>query len=658
MRIERVLIANRGEVVERIVRTCRRMGIATVAVYSDADHDARFVELADAAVRLGGLMAADSYLAQERVIAAALRSGADAIHPGYGFLAENSEFARRCGDAGLIFIGPEADTIATMGDKVAAKGVVSAAGVRLLPTVELEPGQVGAPEVQSLGFPVIVKATAGGGGKGMHVVNDPDGLGAAVQRAQRESVSAFGDGRVFLEPYLTSVRHIEVQVFGDTHGTIAVLHERECSLQRRHQKVVEEAPSPAVSPELRLDLGDAAARVAQAVSYTGAGTVEFLLTQDGAFYFLEMNTRLQVEHAVTEQVTGLDLVELQIRIAQGEPLPPEACDPPMRGSAIEVRLYAEDPSKAFAPSAGELERFELATNGLRVESGVRTGDVVTPYYDPMLAKLIAHAPTREEGALRLASRLAESQIYGIETNRDLLVRLLRSPRFLENNLDTGFLDGPAAEELAVPLAVPQLEAEHAIAAALAGQAARRAAAPELAGLPSGWRNNRSIPQRERFEGRAGPWTVSYAITRDGVHAEAAGRDLTVAAEEVPHCDPRRVDLVIDGVRHRFSIHRRPGRAWVTGHGAASAFELVPRYPASEREYRGTLSAPMPGVVLSVHVTVGEQVAQGDVLATLEAMKMEIEIVAPEDGLVAELSVTVGELVEAGRLLAVIEPASG
>jgi propionyl-CoA carboxylase alpha chain len=651
VRIRRILVANRGEVVERVIRTARRMGIETIAVYSDADRDARFVDLADAAVPIGGRTPTESYLNQDSILAAAAAAGADAVHPGYGFLAESAEFARRCSSAGLVFIGPSPETIELMGDKVSAKARARAVGVPLLDTVPVEEGAE--PDVSRLRWPLIVKAAAGGGGKGMHIVERPEELAIVLERAQREAASAFGDGRVFVEPYLSGARHIEVQIFGDLDGSIAVLHERECSIQRRYQKIVEEAPSTAVDDVLRARLGDAARDIAASVDYLGAGTVEFLLSGDD-FYFLEMNTRLQVEHAVTEEITGLDLVELQIRVACGEPLPPDALTPRLNGCAIEVRLYAEDPTENFAPATGRLAQFELADYGVRVESGVASGDIVTPFYDPMLAKIVSHADDRSVAAGRLAARLAESRIEGIATNRDLLVRLLRDEEYLANLVDTQFLERPAAAGLFDPLASPEIEAEHALAAALAAQARRRLTSTQLWSLPSGWRNNRTAPALTVLRGRHDTWRVSYAFERSGLEATAVGERLTVTVSDAPSVGDEHVVLVVGGVRHRYTVSLIGERAWIGGHGASSVLDVQPRFPSVEIDQRGTLAAPMPGLVLSVNVQVDDNVAAGDIVAILEAMKMEIEIVAPVAGRVAAVNVESGSQVDAGKIVAVIE----
>jgi len=438
--ISKLLIANRGEIAARVIRTAHALGLATVAVYSDPDADAPYVTLADEAVRLPGAAPADTYLRGDLLIAAATHTQADAVHPGYGFLSENAAFARACAAAGLIFVGPAPATITAMGDKVAAKAMMAAAGVPVLPSITVDATGEHQDAAAQVGFPLLVKAAFGGGGRGMRLVDDPAQLEEAVKSARREAAAAFGDGTVFLERYIPDPRHIEVQILGDAHGDVIHLFERECSIQRRYQKIIEEAPSPAVDGELRQALTEAAVTAGRAVGYTGAGTVEFVLDRDGSFYFLEMNTRLQVEHPVTEEITGLDLVELQLRIAEGEPLPPEARQAAIGGHAIEVRLYAEDVPAGFLPVTGTLHRFAIPSGpGLRVDAGYQDGSEISPHYDAMLAKVIARGRTRADAARRLARALQTAEIHGVTTNRDLLAGILREPDFLAGATDTGYL---------------------------------------------------------------------------------------------------------------------------------------------------------------------------------------------------------------------------
>ncbi|MFI7072455.1 ATP-binding protein [Micromonospora sediminicola] len=664
--ITTLLVANRGEIARRVLATCRALGVATVAVHSDADADAPFVAEADQAVRLPGNTPAETYLRVDLILDAARRSGADAVHPGYGFLAENAEFAAAVTDAGLTWVGPSAKAIAAMGDKMAAKALLADAGVPMLPTWT-DPGQV-------TDFPVLVKASAGGGGRGMRIVRDAAGLAEAVAGARREAAAAFGDGTVFIERYVERGRHVEVQIFGDTHGTVVALGVRDCSIQRRHQKIVEEAPG-VLPDEVRERLHEAAVAAGRAVDYVGAGTVEFLLAPDGRVHFLEMNTRLQVEHPVTELTTGLDLVRLQLLVAEGEPLPVTTTPAP-DGHAIEVRLCAEDPAQGFRPATGTLHRFAVPgvgaefgpTRGLRLDSGVVDGSTVGVHYDSMLAKLIAWAPTRAEAARALAGALARAEVHGVATNRDLLVRVLRSEEFAAADVDTGFLErhpevfAPLLPAAQLPLA--------ALAAALAGAAARRAAAPVLAGLPSGWRNVPAVPQVTRFH----DIEITYRLTRTGTLAEWERRGplLTPEVEEGPPVntgptpDPAQVELVsaapdrvvldVDGVRRAFRVHRVGSSVFVDGPDGAASLTELPRLPRPAAELAaGSLLAPLPGAVTRVHVEVGQRVAAGDLLLTLEAMKLEHPVLAPADGVVAELPVPAGGQVETGAVLAVVDP---
>lgn len=654
--IERLLVANRGEIARRVFATCRALGVETVAVHSDADASAPFVREADQSVRLPGNTPSETYLRIDLILDAARRTGADAVHPGYGFLAENADFAAAVTDAGLTWVGPPAKVIAAMGDKLAAKAMLADAGVPMLPSWT-DPDEV-------TDFPVLVKASAGGGGRGMRIVRSAEELPEAVASARREAAAAFGDGTVFIERYVERGRHVEVQIFGDTHGTVAALGVRECSIQRRHQKIIEEAPG-VVGAELRERLHEAAVAAGRAVDYVSAGTVEFLLAPTGEFFFLEMNTRLQVEHPVTELTTpvGLDLVRLQLLVAEGDPLPEHGQHPTARGYAVEVRLCAEDPAQGWRPATGTLHRFDvpqvdrefgwLQRAGLRLDSGVAAGSEVGVHYDSLLAKVIAVAPTRSEAVRALAGALARAELHGVATNRDLLVRVLRSPEFAAGEIDTGFLD--RHPEVFAPLLPAEQVPVTALAAALAAAAHRRATASVLGGLPSGWRNVPAVPQVTRFAGPDGEIEVRYRLDRTGGLAEwstdPSAADATVALVEAT---PDRVVLDVDGVGRAFRVHRVLSTVFVDGPDGAASLTELPRLPLPTAEVAaGSLLAPLPGAVSRVHVQVGQRVAAGEPLLTLEAMKLEHPVLAPTDGVVAELPVPAGGQVRTGDVLAVV-----
>jgi propionyl-CoA carboxylase alpha chain len=769
----KVLIANRGEIAVRIARTCRAMGIGTVAVHSDVDEHALHVAACDEAVRLGGASPAESYLRGDALVEAALRTGAEAIHPGYGFLSEAAGFARQVRDAGLTWVGPSPEAIAAMGDKLAAKARMAAAGVPLVPGMDLAADLDAVTELDldhvaaDIGFPVMVKAAAGGGGKGMRVVHDPAELHDAIASARREAGGAFGDDRVFLERYVAHPRHLEVQVIGDAHGTVLHLFERECSVQRRHQKVVEETPSPGITPAVREALGQAAVAAARAIRYVNAGTIEFIaddavLTRlrDGdasvdphdAFAFLEVNTRLQVEHPVTEEVvrvvdrsTGglerLDLVRLQLLVAAGEPLPFAQDAIVQRGHAIEVRLYAEDPTNDYLPQTGTLHAYAPASlPGVRWDSGVRAGDQIPTHYDPMLAKVIAWAPSRREAARLLARELDTSVLVGATTNRDLLVAVLRDPVFLAGDTTTSFLGqrfpggqavsggaggdggdsaeavgaGDSAEEstVALPSAAVVRRRTALIASTVSGALARRASALVLGTLPAGFTNAQAFDQATVFDVDGEPTTVRYRQARDGgwrvrlvpgdapeddgphreasehrvvVHAAgdgavarvlgaartvgaalggrgylAAGGKLGSGTHLAADADaaaavPTVLDLEVDGHRQRVTIARAGGEVHV---GTTSGRVVVverPRFPtAAGEEVAGATLAPMPGAVVLVAVEPGAVVGKGDLLVTVEAMKMEHRITAPFAGTVGEVRVAAGDQVDAEQVLVLVE----
>ena len=651
MPITKLLVANRGEIARRVFRTARAMGIATVAVHSDADAHAPFVRDADEAVRLPGNTPAETYLQAELVVDAARRSGADAVHPGYGFLSENAEFARLVEAAGLVWVGPPADAIETMGSKLGAKELMQKAGVPTLPWAT-DPA-----DAADVGYPLLVKASAGGGGRGMRIVREASGLDGAVEGARREAGSAFGDDTVFLERYLDAPRHIEIQVFADTHGNVVSLFERECSIQRRHQKIVEESPSPAVDDDLRQQMGDAAVAAAKAVGYVGAGTVEFVWSDASKeFFFLEMNTRLQVEHPVTELITGLDLVRLQLLVAAGGALPAEALSPSINGHAIEVRLYAEDATKDFLPVTGTLRAFDVPEDMVRVDSGFEAGSVVSPFYDAMLAKVIAHAPTRQEAAATLESALRRSRLHGVTTNRDLLVGILRSDDYLSGRTDTAFLDRNPPADLARSSLDDAGRRAHALAAALAVQARNRENARVLAFAPSGWRNNPSQPQTLTLHADGADTTVTYAINRDGITASVD----EVAVEAVMHsATTTSVDVTVDGVRRSYAVALTGDVADVDSALGSSSYTIVPRFPDHSHDaVAGSLVAPMPGSVVRVLVEPGDAVVAGQALVVLEAMKMEHTVSAPADGAVSDVQVSAGQQVEAGAVLVVVTEEQG
>ncbi len=655
-RFEKILVANRGEIARRVLRSLREMGIAGVAVYSDADAGAPHVADADEAVRIGPPPSRESYLAIDRILTAAQSVGADAVHPGYGFLAENADFAERCAEAGLVFIGPPPDAIRKMGSKIEAKAIAEAAGMPVVPGVSgagLDDRSLAA-AARKLGLPILVKASAGGGGRGMRIVREKGELREALAAARREAASAFGDDTLLLERYLEAPRHVEIQILADAHGHVIHCFERECSIQRRFQKIVEEAPSPALDDALRHRMGAAAVSVGKAIDYVGVGTVEFLVDAAGAFYFLEMNTRIQVEHPVTEAVTGLDLVRLQILAAQGEPLALSQEDLAIEGHAVEARLYAEDPETGL-PAAGRVALWEpAALPGIRTESGVAAGTEVGVHYDALLAKIIAHGATRGEALHRLTRALRRLGVAGVTTNRDLLLAVLTHPAFQAGEIDTHFLERqvpPAARRGARDPAADRL---HAIAAALHHcERRRRLPGPLPPSLPSGWRNNRWRAQEVSFEIGGEPIAVCYVATGGGrFEVEVAGATSQVVVSDAGDDG---LALEVDGVRRRFRISIADDRTFV--HGPLGSAELVeiPRFPSARREeIAGGCVAPMPGVVRQVCVAVGDRVEKGAVLLVLEAMKMEHPLTAHAAGVVKEVRVEVGQRVDPDAVLIVVE----
>lgn len=621
--IKRLLVANRAEIASRVFRTCRELGIETVAIHSDADAELPYVREADVAVHLPGNAPSETYLRADLVIEAAQRSGADAIHPGYGFLSENAEFARAVTAAGLIWVGPTPESIDAMGSKIEAKRIMKAAGVPVLEAPD---------EPTEADLPLLVKASAGGGGRGMRVVRTLAELPGEIEKAQAEAASAFGDGTVFVEPYVEQGRHVEVQVVG-SH----VFGERDCSLQRRHQKVVEEAPAPLLREEVRAALHEAARRAAEAVDYRGAGTVEFLYDPaTERFFFLEMNTRLQVEHPVTELVHGVDLVAAQLAVAEGREVPTGSPG----GHAIEVRLYAEDPAADYQPQSGTLTTFEIPLeDGIRVDAGFESGSTVSTHYDAMLAKVIAYAPTREAAARKLAGVLSRAKIHGLVTNRDLLVQILRDETFLSGRVSTDFLGR-------VPEPDPGVGLRHtthsAVAAAIALAEQAKAARTVQRGIPVAWRNVVSQPQRTVFEEATVEWYGGFAGYRvDGHTVVAAGPDA--------------VTLETDGVRTTYSVAVNGAAVDVDSPRGHVRLTRVPRFvDPAEQVASGSLLAPMPGTVVSVNVEAGQAVTAGQPVLVLEAMKMQHTVKAPTDGVVAQIDVKAGAQVAAGEVLAVVE----
>ena len=645
-----ILIANRGEIACRVIRTARRMGIATVAVYSDADADAAHVALADQAFRIGPPPARDSYLRGDVILDVARRSGAQAIHPGYGFLSENAAFAEACAEAGMVFIGPPPAAIRAMGDKAASKALMEQAGVPLVPGYHgaAQDAAVLQAAAEQIGFPVLIKASAGGGGKGMRVVRDNASFGAELAGARREALAAFGDDRVLIERYLQRPRHVEIQVFADTLGHCVSLFERDCSVQRRHQKIIEEAPAPGLSDTLRRAMGDAAVAAARAVGYVGAGTVEFIV-EDGGFHFMEMNTRLQVEHPVTEAITGQDLVEWQLRVAAGQALPLRQDELTIDGHAFEARIYAEDPARDFLPSVGTIAELHLP-QWARIDSGVRPGDAISPNYDPMIAKLIVHGPDRAAALGRLRAALGACAVAGVQTNLRLLGQIAAHPAFAAQDIDTGFI-ARHVPDLSLPPPPPA-----AIAAAVLAVLGARAAAARRAddsqspwGGGQGWRMNLAMAQQillrvqdVQVSVTAAPaqhgWQLSWEGAACHAHMAAPGR-IVIDDASLP------VRVMADGAGFTVALD---GQSWRLDEQDALA--------APDAQAAGSLrvQAPIPARVASIGVAVGEAVTRGQVLLVLEAMKMELSLTAAADGVVAQIRCAAGDMVQEGVDLVLFE----
>ncbi|MBI4998763.1 MAG: acetyl/propionyl/methylcrotonyl-CoA carboxylase subunit alpha [Rhodocyclales bacterium] len=655
-----ILIANRGEIACRVIRTARRLGVRSVAVYSEADATARHVRLADAAVCIGPAAARESYLNSERIIAAAQETGAQAIHPGYGFLSENEDFAAACAAAGLVFIGPPVAAIRAMGSKSAAKALMEKAGVPLVPGYhgDRQDADFLADEARRIGWPVLIKASAGGGGKGMRIVRSAPEFADALASCQREAASSFGDDRVLIEKYLERPRHIEMQVFGDTQGNVVHLFERDCSVQRRHQKVLEEAPAPGMSAERRAAMGRAAVDAARAVGYVGAGTVEFIVGSDGSFHFMEMNTRLQVEHPVTEMITGLDLVEWQLRVAAGEPLPLTQEQLAIRGHALEARIYAEDPDKGFLPSTGRLVHLVPPVESLsvRVDTGVEEGDAITPYYDPMIAKLVVHGETRERACARMLQALAQYRVVGVANNIEFLSRLVACPAFAQADLDTGLIERQQDFLFPLQVAIPR---EAWLAAALAELLREQSAADAAARRDTdphspwhrrdGWRVNLGVSRRLTFRSGETTRLIDVAYSGKAYRLEFDGQATLASGEMLPGSQLRAdfggsrsaATVVVAGEKRHVFLH---GRCFVLA-------AVDPLYHAGEGGgAEGGLTAPMPGKVIALLASPGAQVDKGSPLLILEAMKMEHTICAPAAGTVRSFRYAVGEQVADGAEL--------
>ncbi|MCF4994886.1 acetyl-CoA carboxylase biotin carboxylase subunit [Pseudomonas syringae] len=650
--IQKILIANRGEIACRIQRTAQALGYRTVAVFSDADADALHVHMADQAVNIGPAPVAQSYLNIPAILDAARRSGADAIHPGYGFLSENAEFAQACAEANLTFIGPSVDAIELMGSKRRSKIAMLAAGVPCIA------GYQGAEqddatllrEAERIGFPLMIKASAGGGGRGMRLVHSADELPAQLRTARSEALNGFGSDELILEQALIDPRHVEVQVFGDQHGNLIHLGERDCSIQRRHQKIIEEAPCPVMTDELRQAMGEAALKAGRAVNYVGAGTVEFLLDANGRFYFLEMNTRLQVEHPVTELITGLDLVAMQLSVAEGRPLPLAQDQLRLNGHAIEVRLYAEDPAQGFLPQTGRIEAWEPALlEGVRIDHGVRSGQWVSPFYDPMLGKIIAHGATREEARRKLLRAVQNSVLLGVQSNQRLLAALLQHPAFISGGFGTGFIEQHFADQPCLHAYAPSPE-ELAVAAVMFYQAAVQ----NQSSTPGGWRNTAGAPLHYRLGLEDRDWAVQLLAKPKG-HFEIEVAGQTLAVTLIDH-NQQAVTLQIDGLRERHVYRIVDEHLWLcTEPGSLCLTDRTHAVIDSQTSVSsGTLKAPMDGAIIDVLVSEGSPVSKGQLLVVLEAMKMEHPLKAGIDGVLKRVQVKVGDQVKNRQVLLQVE----
>ena len=635
----KILIANRGEIACRIQRTAHALGYRTVAVYSDADTQALHVQMADEAVNIGPAPVNQSYLNIPAILEAARKTGADAVHPGYGFLSENAQFANACSDAGLTFIGPSAEAIELMGSKRLSKLAMLDAGVPCIAGYQgdRQDDATLQQEANRIGYPLMIKASAGGGGRGMRLVHDSTQLLEQLRTARSESLNAFGSDELILEQALLDPRHVEIQLFGDSHGHLIYLGERDCSIQRRHQKVIEEAPCPVMTPQLRQAMGEAALKAGRAVNYVGAGTVEFLLDRTGHFYFLEMNTRLQVEHPVTEQVTGLDLVDWQLKVAAGEPLPLTQADVTLTGHAMEVRLYAEDPAQGFLPQTGNVLRWEPGA-GVRIDHGVLEGQRISPFYDAMLGKIIVHGATREEARRKLLRAVEDTVLLGLTTNQQLLVDLLKQPEFIAGDFSTGFI----AEHFNAIHRQPATHEQVALAAALFYQANANTHRQDL----SGWRNNASLPWTYRLDINDEVRDITVSVLENH-RLQANGIDISHLST-----DGRWATLVINGVRRRMAYHLDDTQLWLPGLKVINRTQQVASRQADAST--GIVKAPMDGAIVDIRVCVGEAVTKGQLLLVLEAMKMEHPLTAGIAGVIKGVQVVAGDQVRNRQVLLEIE----
>lgn len=661
-----ILIANRGEIACRVAATARRLGIKTIAVYSDADAQSKHVVSCDVAVRIGAAAARDSYLKGEVILDVAKRYGAQAIHPGYGFLSENAEFALECGKAGIAFIGPPADAIAAMGSKAAAKSLMEKAGVPLVPGyhgAKQEPEYL-RKQADAMGYPVLIKASAGGGGKGMRVVEASLDFEAALASCQRESLASFGDDRVLIERYLQKPRHIEIQVFADMHGHCIYLFERDCSIQRRHQKVIEEAPAPELSANMRRAMGEAAVAAAQAVNYVGAGTVEFIVEPNGHFYFMEMNTRLQVEHPVTEMITGLDLVEWQLGVAAGEPLPLTQEQLQLTGHAIEARIYAENTEKGFLPSIGRLTHVEWPTHvdfthgEVRLDAGVRSGDEISTYYDPMIAKLIVWGATREQARIRMQQALSQTQIVGVHTNVDFLSRVMGDEAFASADLDTGFIECRRSTLLPEQIPASDFEIACAVVAVVSEECAEQESdLPQVGhandpwGMLDGWRLNGDYCRPFLWLDAETPRKASLLISGRSKLLEIEGRrhEISWQSQRTAKGAYQLLLRLAEG-QQTATVIKQDSRVDIFAQGkhvVLSVQDPLKQCASGDTSAAGGLNAPMPGKIIALHVKVGQSVKKGDALIVMEAMKMEHVVFAPSEGVVKEVFFALGEQVSEG-----------